>query len=394
MATLALKAAVWLRRGLLIASAPDYWRLASPIEAEISLIRLSRFPVPPLLLFQTRFNPKFVSRKIGAGSETLITQNGQLVISVDGRGVVQWRNYQTGELLLNLFAHSDGRRWVLWTPSGYYDASAEGEGLIGWHVNRGADKAADFYPAQQFRDKFLRPDVINLILQTRNEAIAIEQANKAAGRTETVLSVDKMLPPVVEAVAVPQRFADTELPITIRVRAPQDAPTTRLRVLVNGESMPSAKAARRIGLDGSEELKLVLPPRDSEVQVFADNVHGTSLPLTLSLQWAGDKKVYASGEQGQRKKPTLWVLAVGVSHYKDAAVPALSYAHLDAQVFVKTLQGQTGKAFSAVQSRVLTNGDATRTTVLAGLEWLKTNVATGDVGIVFFVWSRLHDGNR
>jgi|APMI01.1.fsa_nt_gi hypothetical protein len=49
MATLALKAAVWLRRGLLIASAPDYWRLAPPIEAEISPITLSDFSGPLLI---------------------------------------------------------------------------------------------------------------------------------------------------------------------------------------------------------------------------------------------------------------------------------------------------------------------------------------------------------
>ena len=48
MATLALNAAVWLRRGLLIASAPGYRRLASHIEAEISLITLADLPDPPL----------------------------------------------------------------------------------------------------------------------------------------------------------------------------------------------------------------------------------------------------------------------------------------------------------------------------------------------------------
>ena len=318
-----------------------------------------------------------------AMGEVLITQNGRLVVSVAYGGVVQWRNYETGELLLNLFVHSDKRRWVLWTPSGYYDASSDGEGLIGWHVNRGADKAADFFPAQQFRDRFLRPDIVSLILQTRNESLAVEQANKMAGRTEKLISVDKILPPVVEGISIPQRFSEAELPISIRVRAPLDAPSTRLRVLINGEIMPTSKAGRYFGVDGSEELKLVLPPKDSEVQVFADNAHGTSLPLSFKLQWVGDKKIYASGEQGQSKKPTLWVLAVGVSKYQDPRAPQLSFAHIDAQEFAKTMGGQIGKAYSNVQTRVLTNEKATRASVLAGLEWLKTNVTPGDVGMVF-----------
>lgn len=316
-------------------------------------------------------------------AEVLITRNGRLVVSVAYGGVVQWRNYDTGELLLNLFVHSDKRRWVLWTPSGYYDASPEGEGLIGWHVNRGADKAADFFPAQQFRDRFLRPDIINLVLQTRDESVAIEQANRKAGRTETAISVDKILPPVVEGVSIPQRFSETSLPISIRVRAPLDAPSTRLRVLINGEIMPTTKAGRHFSVDGSEELKLQLPPKDSEVQVFADNAHGTSLPLSFKLQWVGDKKIYASGEQGQNRKPKLWVLAVGVSKYQDHRAPQLNYAHLDAQEFAKTMGGQIGKAYSNVQTLVLTNEKATRSSVLAGLEWLKTNVTPGDVGMVF-----------
>ena len=45
--------------------------------------------------------------------------------------------------LLSLFVAGD--EWVLWTPSGYYDASPGGDRLIGWHVNRGRQKAARFY---------------------------------------------------------------------------------------------------------------------------------------------------------------------------------------------------------------------------------------------------------
>jgi hypothetical protein len=52
------------------------------------------------------------------------------------------------------------KEWVLWTPRGYYAASVKGESLIGWHVNRGPDQAADFYPAGQFRDQYYRSDIV------------------------------------------------------------------------------------------------------------------------------------------------------------------------------------------------------------------------------------------
>jgi len=318
--------------------------------------------------------------------DVAITGDGQLVVTVDGRGVVQWRSYETGELLLNLFAHVDGKRWVAWTPSGYYDASPGGESLIGWHVNRGTSQAADFYPASQFREHFFRPDIVDQVLTTRNETLAVELANRAAGRKETSVSVDRILPPIVEIVSAIERFSETSVPIRVRVNTADDAPLTRMRVVVNGEIMPNSRAPRSFDADGSERLLLSLPPKDSEVTIYADNRYGTSQPVKLEMKWAGDKKVFVAGEQGLKKKntqPNLWLLAVGVSKYKDANVRQLDFAHVDAMKFAETLSAQKGKAYAAVATHVLTNEQATTANVLNGLKWLKANVGEGDVGVAF-----------
>ena len=319
-------------------------------------------------------------------TEVHVTKDARLVISTSGNGNIQWRDYKSGVVLLNFFPHVDGKRWVLWTPSGYYDASPGGEDLIGWHLNRGQDKAADFFAASQFRERFYRPDIIDKVLETLDEKEAILQANKAAGRTETAVSVDTILPPVVELISAPERFANNVLPVRIRIRAPNDAPSNRTRVLVNGEIMPSPKVAANVDADGSRDLILALPPKDSEVQIYADNRHGTSLPLTVNLKWAGDSKVFADGVQGSRKeeaKPKLWVLAVGVSSYKDSSVPKLDYAHRDAEAFANILKAQQNKGYREVNARVLMDDTATKASVLNGLDWLKANVGVGDVGVVF-----------
>ena len=49
-------------------------------------------------------------------------------------------------------------------PEGYYDCSLGAEDLIGWHVNRGKNEAADFFPAAKFREQFYRPAVIQQVL--------------------------------------------------------------------------------------------------------------------------------------------------------------------------------------------------------------------------------------
>jgi len=149
--------------------------------------------------------------------------------------------------------------------------------------------------------------------------------------------------------------------------------------------MATARGAKRVNDDGSEDLLLNLPPTDSEVQIYADNRHGTSVPLQLRLKWAGQQAAFLLGQQGQQgaRKPRLWVLAVGVWQYQDAAVRPLAYAHRDAEAFATLMAGQKGKAYADVQARVLLDAQATRQAVLEGLDWLQRSVGEGDVGIVF-----------
>jgi hypothetical protein len=91
--------------------------------------------------------------------------NGQLAVAALGDGTVRWYRASDGTELLATFLDAQGRRWVAFTPSGYYAASPDGEDLIGWQVDNGPNHAADFFPASRFRDRFYRPDVVARVLQ-------------------------------------------------------------------------------------------------------------------------------------------------------------------------------------------------------------------------------------
>jgi WD40 repeat protein len=321
-----------------------------------------------------------------SGVEALnVSQDGRWIVVANGDGILRWLRVTDGEEELAFYAHPDRKRWVMWTPSGYYDASAGGDELIGWHINRGKDRAAEFYPISQFRERFYRPDVIAQVIGTTDEAQAVKLANAAAARKEPTVSVARILPPTVELVSAPERFADPSVVVRVRTWAPDDAPVLRLRVLVNGEIMATPRSAESVASDGARELTLALPPKDSTVSIYAENVNAVSEPRTFSLQWAGSSKVFAIGEQGSRKarKPKLWLLAVGVSEYQDTSVQPLNFASADASGFAELMKSQGGKAYSAVEEKVIVDGQATRTNVLAGLDWLKSNVEAGDMGIVF-----------
>ncbi len=107
--------------------------------------------------------------------------DGRYLVSGAADQTLRLWNLKARELLVTLFRGTDGE-WVMWTPQGYYAASPKGGTLVGWHINRGPEKAADFVTVAQFRSKLNRPDIVAQTIRYGNEARAIKEANEAAKR--------------------------------------------------------------------------------------------------------------------------------------------------------------------------------------------------------------------
>jgi hypothetical protein len=88
-------------------------------------------------------------------------------------GTVRWWRSRDGVHLLTLLLDSEGR-WVLWTPGGYFDASAGADRLVGWALASASLPSMDFYSLNRFRERFNRPDVIDALLETQDESAAFE----------------------------------------------------------------------------------------------------------------------------------------------------------------------------------------------------------------------------
>ncbi|MDP2267936.1 MAG: hypothetical protein Q8K46_02100, partial [Deltaproteobacteria bacterium] len=238
-----------------------------------------------------------------------ISADGRLVVSAHADGTIRWHRLSDGAELVAFFPHTDRKRWVAWSPSGYYDASSGGEDLIGWHLNRGKDTAADFFPASRFRGQFYRPDVITRIFDTLDEGKALRQANLDAGRSGDAkpLQLRNILPPVVEILSPRDgtTVSQTNIILKYGIRTPNDAPVTGLRARVNGQTVTVTGTA--------PEATVPIPPQDSVIQLFAENKNGVSVPAILMLVWKD--AALARGKDEFEVKPKLYVLAVGVSDY-------------------------------------------------------------------------------
>ena len=99
-----------------------------------------------------------------------LSDDGRIIVVAYGDGTIRWLRWSDGNELLALFVNRKTKTWVAWTPSGYYMASPGGEDLIGWHLNRGWNQAADFFPASKFHDKYSRADIVERVLDTLDEA--------------------------------------------------------------------------------------------------------------------------------------------------------------------------------------------------------------------------------
>ena len=128
----------------------------------------------------------------------VVTPDGRLVVAALGDGTIRWFSMENGRELVSVFPHPDGRRWVAWTASGYYVASAGGDTLIGWQVNRGHTRAADFFPVDHFGDQLYRPDIVVRTLASLDEGAAKLAADAETGRTGALVDLTTRLPPVLQ----------------------------------------------------------------------------------------------------------------------------------------------------------------------------------------------------
>jgi hypothetical protein len=316
---------------------------------------------------------------ISAAYGVNLAANGNVVTSAVGDGTIRWYRWSDGKELLALFVNSATKVWVAWTPSGYYMASPGGEDLIGWQVNRGWSQAADFFPASRFRQRFNRPDIVQLALETFDEDAAIKQANEITRRRQDTRQLIEHLPPIIRisGPANGMHVQNATVMLNYAMRSPSGQPIERIDVLLNGRpvkavGLPIQAVATDTEIQGSVDVTLT--QKVTEVGLIAWTGGLASEAVSVKLAWD-------AAPEATRK---LVALVVGVSNYADPAMK-LNYAAKDARDFDAALKGQKGRYYVDVETRILTDRDVTRASVIEGLQWLEQSATNpNDVSVLFF----------
>jgi WD40 repeat protein len=306
-----------------------------------------------------------------------LSPDGRFVVAALGDGTIRW--YRTraegaasaGSQALALYVHPDLQRWILWTPEGFYDASSGGATLLGYHLNNGRDAAGTFISSAQLQEKFFRPDLVAKRLGgTSEEEAAIALAAAEVGDVRTSLSAAS-LPPELRLLGQPKLLPGGEVEITYElIDQGGGIGAVELRIdgaVIEGRADPP--------VSGINRRRLRPPGGKTRLQLLALSRGGVaSAPVVFDVEGA------PSAEQ-----PTLHILAVGITNYRDGALrQGVKFAAGDARAFAETLTSPGRAATARVAPPVLlTDDQATGPRIREELTAMASRVQPADVFVLY-----------
>jgi WD40 repeat protein len=315
-----------------------------------------------------------------------VSRDGRWVVAAYGDGTIRWHRASDGVEQLAFYPHPDQKRWVLWTPSGYFDASPGAEDLIGWHVNQGKDKEGRFVTGGQLYNALYRPDLIQRVVQGEDP------------NTFAQIDLEKLLAsgdaPKIQFTS-PSAGASTSRDVTLKYRVCNAGGGIGQRVLrLNGITIALAEGNRGLKLksatqaqDCLEEERLIsLQPGENSIVVTAFNKTGQieSLPMELKLALKG--RLPSGG------KPTLHVLALAIEKYRDGDL-RLNYPKKDAEGLIAHLKTAGGKLFGEVKVHTLFDDSVRRGQIAEAFDTLAATVQPEDVFVLYLAGHGVTDRN-
>lgn len=300
---------------------------------------------------------------------------------------------------LSAFVTREGE-WILWTPHGYYDASPGAERFIGWQVNRGPALSAEFYSVGQFKNLY-RPDIIDQVLEQANAEQAIVIANGRNPKLDNGEHIDlrqreqldQVKPPRVKILepVVGSRTTSETVHVRARIETDNDLPIEQVTILINGRPAavfePNVVGPIEVNTDKPVQLLSGI----NEIAVIASNSKAKSDSRRIDVTLAKPEGAPAGQDQFL---PSLYVLAIGVSKFANdgQGINNLDFAAKDAQAFTDMIYRNRGKTlFKNVECHLLMDEQATRTGIIKGFDWLRQNVTSRDVAVVFVSSHGLRD---
>ena len=270
-------------------------------------------------------------------------------------GAAHLFNLHTCKLIASVLRTSDSE-FIIWTPQGYYAASPNGDKYVGWQVDRGLDRDADYFSVRQLRRKYYQPQLVERALILGSAESAIDEARK--------------LDPTFVSISLPDLLSRKAPEITVEYPAKDDLryygvpslntvtdisemplnPVVRVEVRINDAKL-NENQFRIVKINGLSRL-FVQVPLEHEVNtlyVLAENEVGES----------DARRSIISDHTDKPHRDRLIIISIGIDEYQkisESIVPHLNFASKDAVEFERLARAAFSYEHSGpIESIILTS---------------------------------------
>lgn len=205
-------------------------------------------------------------------------EEGNSVFTISASGVVEFRKAGNGKKYASMLFDSSGRDWIIWTPSGYYDASSEGEKLLSWMPASAEDLFPGMFHVSAFRRQFRKPELVDATLLCRDESEALKRLKAGSGE-KNELRRKTSLPAAIQ-LPFPGNFFTTK---TAEIRLPYfqtpgRLPLKKIRVMLNGKALPDYLP------DGKDILTVPVEEGDGILELIPVSAAGEGLKISCLVR--------------------------------------------------------------------------------------------------------------
>jgi len=304
-----------------------------------------------------------------------IAQNRNVFVAAMADGTIRWYDLYNGKELLSLFPHNDGKRWVAWTPEGFFDHSPGGDDLVGYHLNIAKNKLSKFINVSQVYDLFYRPDLIKkkLIGGYQHE---IDDTITKIGDIRKIIG--QGLPPEVRILSLENKISQDLSSVSVKVTlTEQGGGSGRIRYRANGIVVAEQNVVLLKGSGDNktidQTIRLVPGVNNIEVSSFDNYNNIEGLPVSTKIKTP----------QKKLPKGKLYILAIGIDKYKNSTLN-LSYSVNDAEALTETFKKFVNERFyTGINEVKLYNQHATRNNIFSAFDTLHTKIRKEDLFILY-----------
>jgi WD40 repeat protein len=300
-----------------------------------------------------------------------LTANSRYALAALGDGTIRWYTIDGHQEVLALFVHRDGKRWVAWTPEGFFDASPGGDALVGYHLNQGAEREGEFVKVEQVYERFYRPDLIVQRLKPGGTE-AVLAARERIGDIKTALSGG--LPPDLELVSPAESDSNGNFVLQVRVKN-RGGGIGRVVYRIDGAAIEGRPVG--IPVPGSDTVSRAFDLAPGRHQITQTVYNGRNQLESRSVSaWVNVRR--------SDEPANLFVVAAGVTNYRDHSLTeGVRFAASDAQAVAASLKEHGTGLFPQVIPYTLPDSQATRDNITKTVGLAAARMKPSDVFVLY-----------